>query len=109
MRSGGGPRPWVVGWSSSRRAAITGHLSARTPGRGYAARKGGRSTRDRALTPTRVMPSPGRPSPGSTAVPLPALDAAGLATAVARLAARDADLAGIVARYGPPPLWDRAP
>jgi DNA-3-methyladenine glycosylase II len=28
---------------------------------------------------------------------------------VASLAAHDADLAGIVARHGPPPLWDRAP
>jgi DNA-3-methyladenine glycosylase II len=37
------------------------------------------------------------------------LDEAGLAAAIADLAARDADLAGIVARYGPPPLWDRAP
>jgi DNA-3-methyladenine glycosylase II len=37
------------------------------------------------------------------------LDEATLATAVAALAARDPDLAGIVARYGPPPLWDRAP
>ncbi len=42
-------------------------------------------------------------------MPGPALDAAGLATAVTLLAARDADLAGIVARRGPPPLWDRAP
>ena len=32
-----------------------------------------------------------------------------LVRAVDELAARDADLAGIVARYGPPPLWDRAP
>ena len=37
------------------------------------------------------------------------LDEATLATAVAALAVRDADLAGIVARYGPPPLWDRSP
>ena len=37
------------------------------------------------------------------------LDDAGLAAGVAALAARDADLAGIVARHGPPPLWDRAP
>ncbi len=37
------------------------------------------------------------------------LDHAGLAAAVATLAARDADLAAIVARHGPPPLWDRAP
>lgn len=37
------------------------------------------------------------------------LDEAGLAAAIADLAARDADLAGIVARHGPPPLWDRAP
>jgi DNA-3-methyladenine glycosylase II len=37
------------------------------------------------------------------------LYAAGLASAVAELAARDADLARIVARHGPPPLWDREP
>lgn len=29
--------------------------------------------------------------------------------AVSRLAARDPDLAGVVARYGVPPLWDRPP
>jgi DNA-3-methyladenine glycosylase II len=33
----------------------------------------------------------------------------GLLAAVTELAARDADLAEIVARHGPPPLWDRAP
>jgi len=32
-----------------------------------------------------------------------------LLVAVDALAARDADLAGIVARHGPPPLWDREP
>jgi DNA-3-methyladenine glycosylase II len=32
-----------------------------------------------------------------------------LAAAVDELAARDTDLAGIVARFGPPPLWDREP
>ena len=32
-----------------------------------------------------------------------------MATAVAELAARDADLAGVVTRHGLPPLWDRAP
>jgi DNA-3-methyladenine glycosylase II len=37
------------------------------------------------------------------------LTAAGLASAVDALAARDADLAAIVARFGPPPLWDREP
>jgi DNA-3-methyladenine glycosylase II len=37
------------------------------------------------------------------------LDRAGLDAAVVQLAARDADLAGIVERYGLPPLWDRAP
>ena len=37
------------------------------------------------------------------------LTAAGLAEAVDQLAARDADLAAIVARFGPPPLWDRRP
>ena len=39
----------------------------------------------------------------------PPLTIASLATAVDELAARDADLAGIVARFGPPPLWDREP
>jgi DNA-3-methyladenine glycosylase II len=39
----------------------------------------------------------------------PALTTAGLAVAIGELAARDADLAGIVARHGPPPLWDREP
>jgi DNA-3-methyladenine glycosylase II len=37
------------------------------------------------------------------------LTVARLTTAVETLTARDADLAGIVARYGLPPLWDRAP
>jgi DNA-3-methyladenine glycosylase II len=37
------------------------------------------------------------------------LTAAGLAIAVDTLAARDADLAAIVTRFGPPPLWDREP
>ena len=45
---------------------------------------------------------PGRTIPAS-------LDAAGLLAAVEELAARDADLAGIVARHGSPPLWDREP
>jgi DNA-3-methyladenine glycosylase II len=52
-------------------------------------------------------------SPGSDlsvpAIVGPPLDATRLAAAVEVLAARDADLAGIVARYGLPPLWDRAP
>jgi DNA-3-methyladenine glycosylase II len=37
------------------------------------------------------------------------LTTAGLAAAVDDLAAGDADLAAIVARIGPPPLWDREP
>jgi DNA-3-methyladenine glycosylase II len=37
------------------------------------------------------------------------LTAAGLAVAVRELATRDPDLAGIVARNGLPPLWERAP
>jgi DNA-3-methyladenine glycosylase II len=37
------------------------------------------------------------------------LTAARLAEAVAELSARDADLGGIVERYGTPPLWDREP
>ena len=44
----------------------------------------------------------------ATSIPRP-LTVAGLASAVEELAARDADLAGIVARYGLPPLWDREP
>lgn len=48
-------------------------------------------------------------SPGSGSAVIPPLAAEGLAVAVAELAARDADLAGIVARYGLPPLWDRQP
>jgi DNA-3-methyladenine glycosylase II len=43
------------------------------------------------------------------AAAVPALTAASLAFAVEELARGDADLAGIVARYGPPPLWDREP
>ncbi len=41
--------------------------------------------------------------------PVVALTTAGLASAVEELAHRDTDLAAIVARYGPPPLWDREP
>lgn len=41
-------------------------------------------------------------------VPSP-LTASRLARAVELLAERDPDLAGIVARHGPPPLWDREP
>ena len=37
------------------------------------------------------------------------LDEAALAIAVDELAEADPDLAAIVARWGPPPLWDRAP
>ena len=37
------------------------------------------------------------------------LDARRLAVAVADLAAADPDLAAIVARHGPPPLWERPP
>lgn len=41
--------------------------------------------------------------------PPPRLTRSALATAVDELTARDPDLAGIVARHGPPPLWDRPP
>jgi DNA-3-methyladenine glycosylase II len=40
---------------------------------------------------------------------VPPLTTARLATVVDDLAARDADLAAIVARFGRPPLWDREP
>jgi DNA-3-methyladenine glycosylase II len=39
----------------------------------------------------------------------PTLDLARLHAAAAILADRDADLAGILDRHGPPPLWDRPP
>ena len=39
----------------------------------------------------------------------PRLTGDGLLAAVDELATRDVDLAGIVARHGPPPLWDREP
>jgi DNA-3-methyladenine glycosylase II len=42
------------------------------------------------------------------AVPPPLTHAALLAGA-AELARRDSDLAGVLARFGPPPLWDRPP
>jgi DNA-3-methyladenine glycosylase II len=41
--------------------------------------------------------------------PEPALTGASLAVAVDWLAARDPDLAGILERFGLPPLWDRVP
>ena len=41
--------------------------------------------------------------------PLAPLTETTLSTAVAELAGRDPDFAGIVGRYGPPPLWDRVP
>jgi DNA-3-methyladenine glycosylase II len=40
---------------------------------------------------------------------MPALDDASLLVGVEALAATDPDLAGIVARHGPPPLWARQP
>jgi len=40
---------------------------------------------------------------------MPALDDASLQVAVEALAASDPDLAGIVARHGSPPLWNREP
>ena len=48
------------------------------------------------------------PSAGAAFADQP-LTREGLLAAVDELAARDADLAGIVARHGPPPLWDREP
>jgi DNA-3-methyladenine glycosylase II len=59
---------------------------------------------------TSVRSSPGgrvrRARDGRLIVPL---DQVALERAVAELAARDPDLAAIVARHGPPPLWDRPP
>jgi DNA-3-methyladenine glycosylase II len=42
-------------------------------------------------------------------MPDPALDVPQLHAAALTLAARDPDLGSILARLGPPPLWDRAP
>lgn len=42
-------------------------------------------------------------------MPARSLDLATLHAAATTLAARDPDLAAILARHGPPPLWDRAP
>jgi DNA-3-methyladenine glycosylase II len=54
------------------------------------------------------VPSPGdRIEPGADRPPR--LTQAALVRAVEELAAHDVDLAGIVARHGRPPLWDRAP
>jgi DNA-3-methyladenine glycosylase II len=52
--------------------------------------------------------SPDRDSLDPAAAALP-LTEGRLAAAVSDLAARDADLAAIVERFGPPPLWDRRP
>src|SRR5207247_7866056 len=43
------------------------------------------------------------------AMPEPALDLARLHAAATLLADRDPDLGSILARHGPPPLWDRSP
>jgi DNA-3-methyladenine glycosylase II len=49
------------------------------------------------------------PDPSPATSPAPALDHRRLHAAAGELAARDPDLGGIVARHGPPPLWDREP
>ena len=54
------------------------------------------------------MPSPGDATEPAATRPR-RLTETDLVRAVDELAARDDDLAGIVARHGPPPLWDRAP
>ena len=46
---------------------------------------------------------------GSVERPIEPLTRSSLAAAVAELAGRDRDLAGIVTRFGHPPLWDREP
>jgi DNA-3-methyladenine glycosylase II len=60
-------------------------------------------------TDSRWASDPGVGEGGEVAGVGPALTVARLAEAVEDLVARDADLAGIVARYGPPPLWHREP
>src|SRR6186997_1124442 len=105
-RSAGGPRLSAGASSSSRRAATTVHRSARMPGRGCAAPRAGRSIRCRPEVSGNVARSPGSAAGAIADVPL---TREGLLVAVEELAARDADLAEIVARHGPPPLWDREP
>jgi DNA-3-methyladenine glycosylase II len=57
-----------------------------------------------------VAPSPGSRTAGRAGDGRqPRLTHSTLAGAVAELVARDVDLAGIVARHGLPPLWDRPP
>jgi DNA-3-methyladenine glycosylase II len=48
-------------------------------------------------------------APATRGVPPISLDDTTLAAAVAHLATVDPDLAGILARHGPPPLWAREP
>ena len=50
-----------------------------------------------------------RPGPSTPSTAPVGLTETTLAVAVEALAARDPALAGIVARHGPPPLWDRRP
>ena len=57
-----GRRDRAVGWSSSRRAAITGRRSARTPGPGCAAPRAGRSSRCRPPGSRRAVRSSGDPA-----------------------------------------------
>ena len=59
-----------------------------------------------ALSRAEPAATPPRATSPSAIVPL---DRVALDAAVLELAARDADLAGILERYGPPPLWDREP
>lgn len=60
-------------------------------------------------TTRRTRSTPARAGDAATP-PFPvALSKRSLLTAVDELAARDEDLRAIVARYGPPPLWDRPP
>ena len=67
--------------------------------------------RCRSEGPTSVARSPasGEAVAAATALAEQSLTRDGLPAAVQELAAHDADLAEIVARHGPPPLWDREP
>src|SRR6476646_1384859 len=105
-RSAGGPPLSAGAWASSRRAATTGRRSARTHEPGCAVQRVGRSIRCRPGVLARVARSPGSRAGALADQPL---TREGLLAAVEQLAVRDADLAGIVARHGPPPLWDREP
>src|SRR5260221_8727805 len=79
------------------------------PGPGCAASKAARSIRFRPPGSGSTAPSPSDANVRPRSTEQRRLTQADLASAVDALARHDVDLAGIVARHGPPPLWNREP